>query len=503
MSLNNNPNNQTLVGGPTSKDHDIFSYITEGNEPAINRTEHPGRTLAIGDDVQYSIAQMVSRPHVAASFALSSSDSQGSQSIDVNVRDTLNKMYHATKLFGFFGFNCKLCFKMTVNATPFQTGLYMMYYIPWSVDYVFHGANQKVESGYSFRSNPRTISYHSGFNAVYLNVGSVSAAELKVPFTGPTEFIDVHATDLGTLRVQCLSKLRGSTNDEKAHVTLYFWLEDLKTHAIGTNQIGQLSSTTELTRVWGASTEINEQATDSDLLSQIKGLFTGQSSAQESQQQTSAPSGGAVSNIANTVSSVASSLTAIPGVADIAGPVSWVAKGIGSVASMFGFSKPLDRETEKVVRADSFYTQPYADGKASFLKLAMSKDCEVQSRPIGLTTEDEMSIQHIITRPVAFHSFPWDTSMARGHLIRKLWVHPKWFATIWRQTTGEGNSIADVNLYSHTYLSYLSMLFMFWRGSIKFTLQFVANKFYSGRLRLIYIPGLPVNSSTSDRKSVV
>lgn len=519
-SLNNNPSNPTAIGNPapvTTHDN-VVTFVSEGDrtELGFDVNEFSKEMNATMGDGVHDITDLLERPTVIYQGLLKSGDVRGA---DVTVFDVANKLaavsttgsptsaLWGSRLNMWYAMDCTMVVTVQVNSQAFQTGLYMLVYVPPDFSFAAQ-TSQRLQHSNALQvlnHNWMRATYLSGFDHVDLNLGATSEIVMKMPYVHPNRMARMRGLFMGTFHLVCLSALAGATNGETAGFQVFLHLEDTKLYGTG---YGIASSTDLIPRQLPIARELTEQGFD---LAQLKQLLDGLSPADEANQEEAAPtqaaapltgsgtsapqstqSTGTVSGIANTISKVASSLTMIPGVADIAGPASWIAKGIGSVASMFGASKPRSVSPVNEIVQCPTGDFLHIDGVDNNIRFTLNKASSTQVRTLGATNTDEMAIRHILDRPIIIDWLTWKTNhAARTQLYRIENIYPGQMYSTWKSTI-DGHV---TTVYLHTWLSYLSQYFMYWRGSIELVFTIVANKYYSGRLRLLYLPEGRTNTS--------
>jgi len=108
---------------------------------------------------------------------------------------------------------------------------------------------------------------------------------------------------------------------------------------------------------------------------------------------------------------------------------------------------------------------------------------------IGVTRQD-MQLDHIYTKPNFLRQFTWTTARAAAYQLSVFDVAP------------------TVRPVAPHYLSNVSRLFQFWRGSLRYHVRVVASGFHSGRMLISWEPSSTYNSTDpvvtlSNRMSMV
>lgn len=480
-NFNTNPTNPSLVGNPQTEPVNTARFTSEGETPFHNST------LTTESDVQLNVASdprfhqirdFLMRPYrIPGITTLKGNDGSYGLLFQINIEDHLMQMLSRYKLKGFYGFKGTAKLRVLTNPQPFQTGLLQVAYLPKFE--VFEAMQQEVVlpnpmGGFYFSGFDDfvTTRYESGCPNVLINLGSTSEAFLKVPYVGAYSLMPLKRNEMmfGEFHIRFLVPLADSTNNPECGISCYLSFEDI-----------ELFATTPLTL------EVDEDHPD-----EAERVFQGKVPQNTEAKQKGGA--GPVSKIAGIVGDAASALTAIPAVADIAGPVSWIAKGIGSVASMFGFSKPHSEEPSKPVWINPYKEFPLCDGVDQSTKLTVTPRQEIEVRPIGETTDDEMSLNYILAKPVYWAGYQWRSEYLPGKCLAAIPITPLMFRDTFPSYQGSSYPAS-----SHTFVSYIASLFQFWMGTIRLTMTIVGNKFYSGRLRFVFVPNVTL-SMRSDQK---
>jgi len=178
------------------------------------------------------------------------------------------------------------------------------------------------------------------------------------------------------------------------------------------------------------------------------------------------------------------SLSAVPGLSPYFTPIQ-AASSLGyDLAKKFGFSRPENSKAPARMRPG--LTQQFAVTDASdtaeTLALDSANTLTIDPRSVNLE-EDEMDLLKLCKRP----SFILSTTIglvAVDSVILSLRVRP-----VYRQI----NSTE----YHYPIISYCSLPFQYWRGTLKYTFQFVASAYHKGRFRIVWDP-YPSSSNTVD-----
>jgi len=186
---------------------------------------------------------------------------------------------------------------------------------------------------------------------------------------------------------------------------------------------------------------------------------------------------GAISAPLHRLSAVAHKLSTVPIIGEYATAVSMASKMGASVASLFGYSKPSNAIDTHYVTHIPVSNMINAEGLDNSTTLALTKTAAVSLDPttLGLPPQDEMAISSIVKKPSLCYILTWnDTSVATDAV-----------GTIEHSPSTCVTTSYPIPL---TNLAYVSGLFAYWRGTIRYRLVFCVSKFHSGRVQIVYEP---------------
>lgn len=343
--------------------------------------------------------------------------------------------------------------RLQINSMPFQSGLLMLKFIP--------PCNANL---YSMRTNsPITFSQLPGVT-MSLKQGE---AIIKFPYRSPTYYYDLlgiinSPIDWGTVIVYAYTSLRtAATSVADCDWTLWASWEDVEIETPTMPQSGG-----------GPSVR------DKRGIRLLKGKIIQDKEVNGGK--------GPISSILSGGASIARGLGFIPTLGPLMGSAQWFLNRAAGVASSFGWSKPIisDGPMRMINNAHAYGNN--ADGSETALSLGLSSENSiVPITDIGLTDQDEMSINFIKTRWSFIQANTWNTSQTPYTALYTAQIYPRFFAG-----SGTATSLNHVvSYYIPTPISFLSNLFRFWRGSIRMRIRISKTDFHSGRLMVVYTPG--------------
>jgi hypothetical protein len=188
---------------------------------------------------------------------------------------------------------------------------------------------------------------------------------------------------------------------------------------------------------------------------------------------------GPIQSLAMNVSKAAGFLNPVPILGEFSRPVGWAADIVSNVASVFGWSAPINLVTpHRVIRNTAIYANNVNKVDSS-LPLSLYTDNEVVVHPsFAFDKADEMDIVKFVMRPAFVREFSWASTDAAGTALTEFGVRP--------------NEIINTRLVDSLLTSdyapcqYMSTLFSAWRGSMVYTFKFVKTEFHSGRIAIAF-----------------
>ena len=183
---------------------------------------------------------------------------------------------------------------------------------------------------------------------------------------------------------------------------------------------------------------------------------------------------GIVSGPASVVASATQTMSSLPLIGRFAKAASIAAGAVSKIASLFGFSKPLDLDPHTTV---GFTPSAYAYGADQFRKMTLDPkqgiDPDIGAFEDG---EDPLSYRCIVGRWGLIASTTLANTSTAGTEILQIPVTPA-------LTPAAGSQIGPVSP-----LFFGTLPFEYWRGSLVFRIQVVCSKYHRGRFRIYWTP---------------
>lgn len=356
----------------------------------------------------------------------------------------LTKPMIREKLAGFRYMRCTLVVEVQVNAQPMNQGGLMPFFHP-------------VESQLSFRpSSSGHFGGIMGYPHVLHRLGESTASRLRIPFFPLVSHFDLVKGfgTMGSVHIPVYSALDGSDDCDGS---VFIWAEDV----------------------------------DVSMPTGLPIVLAGRAQAGGAAAERKRP--GTVETAAKVAGQVAGALGSVPGLGGIASVASTVLGGVGSLASAFGWSKPIDPEyTQEVGMMFGRNMQNHnGDAKPKVMALDARNTCNIPTAVFN-TTDDEMAFSVFFRQPIHTDRFTYAGTQAQGSLIHKWPADPS--ACVKRVMTIGTDTVC---FRQENNLSYLMSCGRYWRGGLIFCYKFFKTDFHSGRLRFTYVPGATLDTDFS------
>ncbi|AQP31144.1 structural polyprotein [Bat badicivirus 1] len=386
-------------------------------------------------DEHWMAAKQLSKPVVIQHFTWTASSGVGTILNAFNFPDVISVIdsihTETLNMYSFFKFNWNL--KFQINGTKFHSGQLMASFDP------FYQALDTFTPG-----NVRTFDavYATGLPNVKLNASSNQPVEMVIPYVHPRNFMTTNSTsldNLGRVRISVLNPLRLATGaSDTLSVTVYLFATDPSVHVPIYRHIyrGRRAVLAEQSMEYlNMAAGIANQATDI-----VGNLATGNF-------------GGALKS---------------------ASPL------VGGLASLFGLDYPT-RVVHPQSHINSLGVMAHGKGVDQSYRLALDPQSGhvAESEQTG-TTVEECSIDYIKKVPMLFRQVIWTDARASGNILT--------YFPVTCNIAAELESFGRAEQSSNTFLSYLSNMFSFWRGSLDYNFEMISTQFHTGRLLVAFIP---------------
>lgn len=408
----------------TWSSHPLTTFSDGRLEPAEDRGDLSDITRYMGQTAEADLAKFLARPLRIARY------NWGTATLPIAIGPWnlfFTNPVIANKIRNYYYLSCKLHIKVTINGSPMHMGRMLVSYKPL-LDDPFEQESLIVGDYNTFA--------HSQRQHIWINPTTSQGGEMVLPFIYPYDgfpVIDGAWSNLGTLYLLPVGPLYSATSDilQPIDISIYAWAEELT-----------LSVPTALTA----------QADEYGV--------------------------GVVSRPASIVSKVAGALTRTPVIGKYALATQMAASSISDVATAFGYSKPVVVDTHKGMFISPASVGTNVNGQDGSVKLSLDckQEVSIDPRITGVKAEDEMTIKHICGIESYISKYNWDTSHIPDTLLWKCPVTPMLY-----------NFDGASKIYM-TPMGSIASMFTYWRGTIRFRMQFCASAFHRGRVRIVYEP---------------
>lgn len=433
-------NNLQLQGDSTETTQNVtFTDNAVGSVTLMPKVRNP---VAISDSTSdLSLEEFLARPIVIHTETWDTSDPVG---VLFNIEPWelyLDSTSIKKKLDNFGFLRAKLHIKVVLNATPFQYGLARMCYSPLEGEIL-----DKITTYVG--SEDRTLIPYSQQPGFYIHPQCNSGGEMELPFVYHKNWLDITVRadvgSMGNLRCVIYDSLKKATSAAPDEITIQ-------------------------TLAW--MTDVELMATTSKLALQS-----------DDDEYGNRP----ISKPAAAIASAASLLTDIPVIGPFARATQIGASVISTIASAFGYTNPPNIDNVAPMNNMNLPHLATAEISVPFQKLTLDpkQELSLDTSTYGGSNQDELSIAYLKERESYFHAFNWQSSDAVDTIIFNTNILPNLYDYV---ELGTGTPKEGLAVY-HTPLSYLSELFLDWRGTIKIRIKAVCTKFHKGRLRICFDP---------------
>lgn len=384
------------------------------------------------------LMDFLARPQLVNGGVFQTSNTPGLAIASLNCSELLfNWNLYKEKLNGFGGIRYTTKVTLQINAERFQQGFYYLFYIPCYT----HNASREA-------SRFTNIITWSQLPGVEVDLSCDTEVVLRIPYVSPALYstLDSAPTSIAaTFFLYCLSPLNTGTGSASATYNIWMSYEDVELFAPTASR---------------ATLQMGPNEDDAP------------------------PSASAIMrNASKTFKEIAK----VPILNSVAAPLAWVTGVAGKTLASFGWSKPTNTMANTIVQQQTMTNAINADGATNVVPMGMFSTNQVgKLNSFGETGVDEMAISYLCQKRSYYKTASWSTSTGANVSLFEEVVSPSTFAfnsgTVWYPTPmfaiGKG--------------------FQYWRGSIKFRIKVVKTEMHSGRLLIMFGPGVTVGSKLTN-----
>ena len=428
------------------------------------------------EDRIHTVVDVLERPVRIRTFSWSDSDTFDSSLYSASFPEALisSAPNLADKINHFTFLRANVVIRIVVNANTFQCGRLIAYFAPFS---------SPADIGERFDANS-FMSSRTVFPRVILDAASGNTGELTIPYVSYFTHYDLSRGlgDLGSIDIRVLNPLQ--SGDCTVSVFARFVDNSLEIPTAVPNQLGSFSGVYNAIQAYAQpiSSDIRNR-----ILSSLSRVMSSElrdlPKAQVGEAETKASSGKISSTLDKVGAGMVTGGAVLPGWGKLLVPVGWVTRAIAGVAAFFGYSKSSSlSDLNKYVPIPGWgFTN--SDGIDASVVLGNSLENYIGPRSdLFGSALDEMDIRYVCKHECFVESFNWGTNGSPGDTIYETWISPG-------LSTSDQSPPAQITSYNPTAMGYVSSMFRYWRGSIRFKIQVTKTAYHSGRLRISFIPG--------------
>ena len=445
----------------------------------INENTSMYNSLPVIDEYQ-DVKRFFERPRLISTGTLSAS--RGNLSY-LEVSEPVSQYWPAAavnRLNGVFGYRCSIKFTVTVASTPFQQGL-----IAACFQYGAVNSSTINLARHNFTALTTNLPH------ARLNLADQTMCEVTVPYISPFEFFELangltsggdNAGRVYSFGVFSLNQilpyyaLASGAPVYKVYVSLHD-MELFGAVPVATSAIIPQSGVKNVAKVDKVPKAMREEKEKKHLGGFIS--TTGK-----------VVTGGAL------LGALGSAVLGRPETSAKCLESAAIAASVTKTAEAMGYSKPVGQENSTVVMPTETSHEWHVDmpSNASVVGPFQSNEMVIDAGPSG-TNVDEMDLDFVLgSYCQAFHG-SINSADAGGTILYATNLCPTsfWFRS--RSAGRPGGNLAmpvsatvSTNCFLPTALCYISQMFKYWRGSIKFRFTFAKTKFHAGRVIAAYVP---------------
>lgn len=412
-----------------------------------------------------SLAMFLSKPYLVSQTLWTAATTSNNNLLNFSTTSFSSLTIYKDKFSGYNLFRGTCCFKLVINAQPFQAGRLLMHVLP------FVGASPlSYEVSHNIDLVQKTT-----HPSVELDCRDTTAI-IEIPWVGPSPWYSKSdpTLDWGKLYVDVLSPLvTGTSGSTGVEVSLFIYFKDCEFAAPLVPQSGDKSNVSKIRR------RAQKVSADEEMEDMGQGK--------------------PISTVLRLSSRVADIAAGVPLLSSIAAPASWVLRASADVASKLGWSKPNLTTPSQFMVLRPLHNAGNADGSSQAEPLAISADPNVSILPGFAGTDiDEMSWNYIKAIPSFLTRFTFNSATAVGTNIYSQSIAPA------NMNVSYSNGLVSPNLAAYkTYPSfcYVASAFNKYRGGVKMILKFVKTDYHSGRLLVTWTPVPNISTATTTANS--
>jgi len=350
--------------------------------------------------------------------------------------------------------------KFLINGGPFYFGNIICGYKPRGAGFDFVQGNNNIVEDYFQRATLLSQRQH-----LIINPTNSQGGELELPFFHDKNYLDLIASedmlDMGEISMISLAPLdraMGANNQRQINITVMAWMTNVE--LAGPTTRGILSQSGKMGK--------DEYG---------KGI---------------------ISRPAKAIARWAGRLKAVPEIGPYATATQMAATGVGAMAELWGFSRPINVEPigRYKHQMHGMLANSAIDEAVEKLSYDPKQELTVDHNITGASLDDEMSIKAITSKSSLLTYFNWSATANENSLLGTINVTPCHCSTRNNGTSEYGTE------WVQTPLAHATFPFKYWRGGINYRFQVNCSDLHRGRLLLVYDPRGFSGTSMPDTNTV-
>nr|ACD01404.1 structural polyprotein [Israeli acute paralysis virus] len=438
----------------------------------------------------------------------------------------------AQKLANFKYLRCDVQVKLVLNANPFVAGRMYLAYSPY---------DDKVDTARSVLQTSRAGV--TGYPGVELDFQLDNSVEMTIPYASFQEAYDLvtGTEDFVQLYLFPITPVLGPKSESessKVDISVYMWLSNISlvipTYRINPDIVKQGAS--RMVTEFVSNSREKDAKTIADALKKVQKnnpsgykyimhVLTGYEpevknvtmqvnapKMKTSQKSTSEnPKIGPISEVASGVKTTANGIERIPVVGEIAKPVTtavkWFADVVGTVAAIFGWSKPRNQQQVCPLQNVPAWGYSLYKGIDMSVPLAYDPNNELGDlKDVFPSAVDEMAIGYVCGNPAVKHVLTWKTTDVIQKPIANgddwggvIPVGMPCYSKSIRTTSISETENRETEVIDAAPCEYVANMFSYWRATMCYRITVVKTAFHTGRLEIFFEPGvIPVKPTVNN-----
>jgi len=190
---------------------------------------------------------------------------------------------------------------------------------------------------------------------------------------------------------------------------------------------------------------------------------------------------GPIETAASSMADMMNMASVVPQIAPYARASAMMLRGVAQFASLFGFSVPTINTSPSRMKNEPFQNAVNVIGYDTGHRLTLDpkQELTVDPRKVAVV-DDELSISSFCERMGLLDQFNWSHTDPQLTTIWSCAVNPR--------VVKPETAVADY--YQPHPLAFAAMPFVYWRGDVEFTFQFVVSNFHRGKFGIAFDPNV-------------